>query len=341
LKSTRLKLYGAALALATLICPHVFAQDKPTTQPVKTFTLEGNPFFTDEFTTDPAPFVYKDTLYLYTGHDEAKGSQQYTMNNYLCFSTTDMKTWNYYGSPWAAKDYKWATGDAWAAQVIEKNGKFFWYMAVQHDRAHNGKAVGVAVSDSPLGPWKDALGKALVTEEMTKGRGAWDDIDPTVLTEEDGTTWIFWGNGTCYYAKLKANMIELDGEIQRTNSLQGYIEGPWVFKKDKNYYLVYASMKQGNETISYAMSDKITGPWTFKGEIVDKANNSFTTHPGIIEFKGQWYMFYHNGAVKRPVDGGGSFRRSVCIDYMYFNPDGTIKPVVQTKEGVAVPPVKP
>ena len=328
------------MAAAAFFCSRAQAQDKPATpQPVKTFTLEGNPFFSDEFTTDPAPFVYKDTLYLYTGHDEARGGQQYTMNNYLCFSTTDMKTWNYYGSPWAAKDYKWATGDAWASQVIEKNGKFYWYMAVQHNPSKNGKAIGVAVADSPLGPWKDARGTALVTDGMTKGR-AWDDIDPTVWTEEDGTTWIFWGNGTCYYARLKPNMTELDGEIQKTDRLQSYIEGPWVFKRDKMYYLVYASMKQGNETISYATADKITGPWTYRSEIVDRAANSFTTHPGVVEFKGQWFMFYHNGAVKRPVDGGGSFRRSVCIDYMYFNPDGTIKPVTQTAEGVSVPPRK-
>jgi beta-xylosidase len=111
-------------------------------------------------------------------------------------------------------------------------------------------------------------------------------------------------------------MIELDGAIQTVPRLSSYVEGPWIYKRAEKYYLVYASMKAGNETISYAMADKITGPWESNGEIVDHAQNSFTTHPGLVEFKDQWYMFYHNGAVKKPVDGGGSFRRSVCIDYM-------------------------
>lgn len=303
----------------------------------KTFTLEGNPIFKDDFTADPAPMVHGDTLYVYTGHDESRGRQQYNMNNWFCFSTQDMKTWTAHGVIWAARDFKWARGDAWASQVIEKDGKFYFFCTVQHDPTRNGKAIGVAVADSPTGPFKDARGSALITEQMTRGR-AWDDIDPTVMFDTDGTPWMFWGNGTCYFVKLKPNMTELDGEIQKTTPLTSYVEGPWIHKRGDIYYLTYASMKRGNETISYATSDKITGPWTNRGEIVDHALNSFTTHPGIIEFKGQWYMFYHNGAIKREVEGGGSFRRSICVDYLYYNPDGTIKPVVQTVEGITVPP---
>jgi beta-xylosidase len=249
-----------------------------------------------------------------------------------------MKRWTYHGTLLSYKDFNWARGDAWAAQVIPKNGKYYWYVAIQCAKP-NCKSIGIGVADNPTGPFKDALGKPLIVDSLTHGR-PWDDIDPTVWTEADGTTWLFWGNGNCYFAKLKPNMIELDGEIQTVPHLPNYVEGPWVYKRQGKYYLVYASMKAGSETISYAMADQITGPWTFKGEIVDHAANSFTTHPGVIEFNGQWYMFYHNGAVKKPVDGGGSFRRSVCIDYMYYNPDGTIKPVQQTREGVTIPPTK-
>jgi arabinoxylan arabinofuranohydrolase len=317
------------------------ANTAPSTVPAtRTYELKGNPIWEDTFTADPAPLVVGVTLYVYTGHDEAKGNQQYNMTDWQCFSTKDMKTWTYHGvllSAVTRNDFKWAKGDAWAAQVIEKNGKFYWYVTAQ-SISPNCKAIGVAVADSPTGPFKDAIGKPLVVDSMTPG-GGWNDIDPTVWTEADGTTWLFWGNGSCFYAKLKPDMISFDGAIQQiTPRLQGYVEGPWVYKRADKYYLVYASMKAGNETISYAMADNITGPWTFKGEIVDHAQNSFTTHPGVVEFKGQWYMFYHNGAVKKPIDGGGSFRRSVCVDYMYYNPDGTIKPVVQTKEGVTVPP---
>ena len=232
--------------------PPPAAKPAATVPVVKTFTLEGNPFFQDQFTADPAPFVYKDTLYLYTGHDEAKGGQQYTMNNWLCFSTTDMKHWTYHGALLSYKDFKWAKGDAWALQVIDKNGKFYWYVAIQHDNTHPGKAIGVAVADSPTGPFKDARGSALITDEMTTGGRPWDDIDPTLWTEADGTTWTFWGNGTCYYVKLKPNMIELDGRIQKTNPLQNYVEGPWIYKRNAMYYLLYASMERGSETISYA-----------------------------------------------------------------------------------------
>ena len=354
MKLVHLTIPAAVLLAASLVS---FVQDSttrgqtgaaPATTPaatvpvVKQFELKGNPFWEETYTTDPAPVVFGDTLYLYTGHDEAKGSQQYTMNDWQCFSTKDMKTWTYHGVLLSATnntDFKWAKGEAWASQVIEKNGKYYWYVAIQ-SRNPNCKSIGVAVADSPTGPFKDALGKPLVVDSMTPG-GAWNDIDPTVWTEPDGNTWMFWGNGSCFYVKLKPNMIELDGKIETvTPKLQGYVEGPWVYKRADKYYLVYAAMKAGNETINYAMADTITGPWTFKGEIVDHAQNSFTTHPGVIEFKGQSYMFYHNGAVKKPVDGGGSFRRSVCIDYMYYNADGTIKPVVQTKEGVTVPPKK-
>jgi len=323
--------------------PATNAAPAATVPLVKTFELKGNPFWDETFTADPAPLVVGDTLYLYTGHDSATGRQGYTMNDWQVFSTKDMKTWNYHGVLLSAvnkTDFKWAKGEAWASQVVEKNGKFWWYVAIQCANP-NCKSIGVAVGDSPTGPFKDALGKPLVVDSMTKGR-SWDDIDPTMWTEEDGTTWLFWGNGSCYYAKLKPNMIEFDGEIQKvTPTPQAYVEGPWVYKREGKYYLVYAAMKQGNETINYAMADKITGPWTFKGEIVDHADNSFTTHPGVIEFKGQSYMFYHNGAIKKQVDGGGTYRRSVCIDYMYYNADGTIVPVKQTKEGVTVPPKPP
>ncbi len=313
-----------------------------TVPATRNFELKGNPIWEDTFTADPAPVVFGDTLSVYTGHDSAQGSQQYTMHDWQCFSTKDMKTWTYHGvllSALTRNDFKWAKDEAWAAQVIEKNGKYWWYVTAQ-SISPNCKAIGVAVADSPTGPFKDAIGKPLVVDSMTPG-GGWNDIDPTVWTEADGSTWMFWGNGSCFYAKLKPDMISFDGPIQQiTPRLQSYVEGPWVYKRADKYYLVYASMKAGNETISYAMADQITGPWTFKGEIVDHADNSFTTHPGVVEFKGQWYMFYHNGAVKKPVDGGGSFRRSVCVDYMYYNDDGTIKPVVQTKEGVTVPPAK-
>jgi beta-xylosidase len=300
----------------------------------------SNPIIRDCFTSDPAAMVYKGTVYLYTGHDVAKGKEMYNMNDWRCYSSQDMKTWTPHGTLLSFKDFKWAKADAWASQVIEKNGKFYWYVSVQHDDTHAGKAIGVAVADSPTGPFKDARGSALVTDDMTHGRDAWDEIDPTVFTDSDGTSWLGWGHGTFYLAKLKPNMIELDGAIQ-SFVLPHYTEGPWIHKRGDLYYLSYAAFAGfGNddaEKICYATATKITGPWNYRGVIADCAYNSYTIHDAIVEFKGQWYFFYHNGSIQRPVDGGGSFRRSVCLDYLYYNPDGSIRPIVQTVEGVSVP----
>ncbi|MEO7098885.1 MAG: glycoside hydrolase family 43 protein [Luteolibacter sp.] len=292
-----------------------------------------NPAITDKFTADPAAFVHGGTVYLYVGQDEAPNDkhQGYVMNRWLCYSSTDMVNWKSEGSPLNPKDFSWAKSDAWAGQVIERNGKFYWYVAVEHGSIH-GKAIGVAVSDTPTGPFKDARGTALITNDMTTAtKITWDDIDPTVMIDGDGQAWLFWGNQKCYYAKLKANMTELDGPIE-TADLKNYTEAPWIHQRKGIYYLSYASGFP--EKIAYSTGSKITGPWTYKGILAEVAGNSNTIHQSIIDFKGRSYFIYHNGAMQAP-DGGSSFRRSVCIDYLYYNPDGTMKRVVQTTEGVS------
>jgi len=312
--------------VALLTCSLSFGQRLHDT----TFRSNGNPVITHEFTGDPAAMVYDGKVYLYTGHDEApKGRNSYVMNNWTCFSTTDMVNWTEYKTPLSVKDFAWAKGDAWASQVIPRNGKFYWYVAVEHDATHKGKAIAVAVSDSPTGPFKDARGSALVTNDMTTAKThSWDDIDPTVIIDDDGQAYLFWGNGICYYAKLKSNMIELDGSITPI-ILPHYEEAPWIHKRKGWYYLSYASGFP--EKIAYAMSRNINGPWQYKGIINELAGNSNTNHEAIIDYKGKTYFIYHNGAL---VPDAGSFHRSVCIDYLYYNPDGTIKRVIMTSEGV-------
>ena len=132
-----------------------------------TFRAEGNPVIRYKYTADPAAMVYKNKFYLYTGHDVCpKGQERYVMNDWCVFSSDDMKTWTEHPTPLRAKDFAWAKGDAWASQVIERNGKFYWYVAVEHGTIH-GKAIGVAVSDSPTGPFKDAKGSAIITNDLT------------------------------------------------------------------------------------------------------------------------------------------------------------------------------
>lgn len=310
----------------TAFCKTAVAQSPAKqTDPAK----YNNPIIKDQYTGDPAALVYKDKVYLYAGHDEAPNDFNfYKMNEWVVYSSSDMKKWESHPVPLKVTDFAWAKSDAWAAQVIERNGKFYWYVTVEHGSIP-GKSIGVAVSDSPVGPFKDALGKALITNDMTTHtKISWDDIDPTVYIDDDGQAYLFWGNTVCHYAKLKANMTELDGPIQ-TIDLPNFTEAPWIHKHKNWYYLSYAY--QFPEKIAYAMSRSITGPWEFKGILNELAGNSNTNHQSIIDFKGQSYFIYHNGA---SIPHGGSFRRSVCVDKLYYNKDGTMKRVVMTSEGI-------
>lgn len=306
------------------------AISKVAAQADTTFMAKGNPVVTYKYLGDPAALVHDGTLYIYAGHDECPPPQQYyLMNEWCILSTKDMKTFTEHSYKMQAKSFAWAKGEAWASQVIERNGKFYWYVTVEH-KDIPGKSIGVAVADSPVGPFKDARGSALVTNDMTTEytKIGWDDIDPTVFIDDDGQAYLIWGNTQCYYAKLKENMTELDGPIVPVD-LPRFTEAPWIHKRGEWYYLSYAS--EFPEKICYAMSKSITGPWEYKGILNELAGNSNTNHQTIIEFNDEWYFIYHNGAIN---PHGCGFRRSVCIDRLYYNPDGTMQRIIMTTEGV-------
>lgn len=296
-----------------------------------------NPIVQTLYTSDPAPMVYKDRLYVYTGHDE-DGSTWFTMKDWRCYSTTDMVNWTDHGSPLHYRDFEWARGDAWAGQCIERNGKFYFYVPINQKEA--GMAVGVAVSDSPTGPFKDALGHPLVET----GTG---DIDPTVYIDDDGQAYLYWGNPYLWYVKLNEDMITYDPEVgivQVPLTEEGfgkresddpkrptlYEEAPWFYKRNGLYYMVYAASGIP-ENIAYSTSNSPTGPWTFGGIIMPTQGTSFTNHPGVCDYKGRSYLFYHNGA----LPGGGGFTRSVCVEEFKYNPDGTFPTINMTTEGVS------
>lgn len=321
-----------SIAFFSLTATASFAQPRTsdTAFVVQSFTATGNPIIKHKYTADAAALVVGDSVYLYTGHDVAPAKEsRYVMHEWLCFSTADMIHWKEHPSPLNVKAFSWAKGDAWASQVIEKNGKYFWFVAVEHATI-KGKAIGVAVSDKPTGPFVDALGKALVTNDMTtETKISWDDIDPTVFTDKDGSTYLLWGNTTLKQAKLKENMTELDGTYKLID-LPKFTEAPWIHYRKGWYYLSYAY--EFPEKIAYAMSRSMQGPWEYKGILNEIAGNSNTNHQAIIEFKGKWYFIYHNGAL---TPDAGSYHRSVCVDYLYYNKDGTMKRVVMTSEGVS------
>lgn len=293
------------------------------------FKSNGNPIITHKYTCDPATMVEGDTLWLYTGHDFEGGQKGYNLKDWCVFSTTDLVNWTEYPTPLKITDFSWdKTNAAYAAHVVKRNGKYYWYIST------NGSGIGVAVADRPEGPFKDVLGKPLLTtSDCFASTHSWVCIDPAVFIDDDGQAWIFWGNRECYYAKLKENMIEIDGEIKNIDFPNfNFTEAPWIHKYNGKYYLTYAT--EFPEKIAYAMADFIEGPYEYKGLLTEIAGNSNTTHPATIEFKGQWYFFYHNGGINTD---GGSYSRSVCVEYMQHNPDGTIKKIEMTTEGVSRP----
>jgi hypothetical protein len=299
-----------------------------------------NPIFTDTFTADPAALVVGDTVYAYVGHDAAGVGMFFHMPEWLCYSSKDMKTWTPHGVIMKPEEFSYARpGVAWAGQVIRHDGKYYFY-ATLRQKDNDEHCIGVAASDSPTGPFKDARGTPLITDGMTTDSSRPNaDIDPTVFIDDDGTPWLMWGNGDFYLAKLKQNMIEFDGPIQKMPH-ENVAEGPWLFKRNGLYYNVYAADVPGNppEKIAYATAEKITGPWKYRGLVTGSARNGFTIHPSVIEFKGRWYFFYHDGSTPLKGMPGGDCRRSVCVEYLTFNPDGTIQPITQTEAGVSVQP---
>jgi arabinoxylan arabinofuranohydrolase len=257
-----------------------------------------NPIIQTNYTADPAPMVYNDRVYLFTSHDDdVTEADFYTMRNYCCYSSKDIVNWTDHGIVATLKEFKWITvnNGAWAPQCVERDGKFFLYIPIQ------GKGMGVLVSDSPTGPFKDPIDKALIN------RGNWSDIDPTVFVDSDGQAYLYWGNGTLWYVTLNNTMTSYSGSIVTVNPKpSNFTEGPWFYKRNDTYYMAYAGMGGGSENLQYATSTSPTGPWTSKG-IIMPSGNCYTNHPAICEFEGNSYLFYHNAA----LPGGGSYKPSV------------------------------
>lgn len=297
-----------------------------------------NPIFGDRFTADPACTVIGNRIYAYVGEDKADVGGWFNMPHWLCYSSEDMIHWDAHGEVLKAADFPNANPyGAWAGQVVEKGGKYYYYVTLD-DRRNGKHMIDVAVADTPTGPFHPARkdGTPLITDDMTLDSHRPNaDIDPTVLIDDDGTPWMAWGNGDCYMVRLKKNMIELDGDIKKV-PMRNFSEGPFLFKRGNLYYNVYAADAPGvqPEQIAYSMAPSIEGPWTYGGLLTGPAKYGFTIHPSVNEFKGQWYFFYHDGSYMLNGEPGGDCRRQVCVEYLYFNEDGTIQPITLTTQGV-------
>lgn len=275
------------------------------------------PIIQTKYTADPAPMVYNDTVFLYTTHDE-DDAEGFKMQDWLLYTSTDMVNWTDHGVVASLKSFDWVKRDngAWAEQVVERNGKFYMYCPI------HGNGIGVLVSDSPYGPFKDPLGKPLVWQKEH-----WDDIDPTVFIDEDGQAYMYWGNPSCYYVKLNEDMISYSGDIVKLKETpEHYQEGPWFYKRNGHYYLAFASTCCP-EGIGYAMSDSPTGPWKTKGYIMRPTERTRGNHPGIMDYKGKSYVFGLNYDLLKLETNTHYERRSVSVAEMHYNEDGTIQEV--------------
>ena len=301
-----------------------------------------NPIVQTYFTADPAPMVYDGTVYVYTSHDEdSTVNNFFTMYDWRCYSSKDMVNWTDNGAVASLKNFTWMdkSNGAWAPQCIERNGKFYLYVPI------HGEGIAVLISDSPTGPFTDPIGKRLVDSDHI-----WQDIDPTVFIDDDGQAYLYWGNPRLWYVKLNKDMVSYDRSIgdngivsvemtpEAFGSKEGrdgkpgttYTEGPWFYKRNNLYYMIYAA--EGiPEYISYSTSNSPVGPWAYKGHIMKRADHlAFTNHAGIIDFKGNSYFFYHDQSLSK----GQGFKRSTSVEQFTYNADGSIPLITPTKEGV-------
>lgn len=297
-----------------------------------------NPIIQTVFTADPAPLVHNDTLFLFTGHDEDSAtSKGFIMDDYLCFSTTDMVNWTHHGPVFSTASLGWAAKhNANAAEVAYRNGKFYYYISPWSALPDNGDCIAIGISDKATGPYKDALGKPFITNGQTKySKHPWEDIDPTILIDDDGQAYMYWGNNSLYCVKLNEDMVSYSGEIitfdikDKAAFGPDYEEAPWIFKRNGLYYLMYAAHVP--EAVYYATSTSPTGPWKYGGVVMKAfAQGSMGNHPGVAQFNNKWYFFYMN----EDLPNGHDKRRAVNVMELPFNADGSIPELKHSKAGI-------
>jgi beta-xylosidase len=286
-------------------------------------TAQQNPFITEMYTADPSAHVWNDgRLYVYASHDIAPPKGCDLMDQYHVFSTDDMIHWKDHGEILRASQVPWGRkegGFMWAPDCVYRKGTYYFYFPhPSGDDWNKTWKIGVATSTSPAGGFT-VQGYLPDLDPM---------IDPCVFIDEDGLAYFYYGGGgVCKGGKLMDNMMEIDGVMQPMEGLVDFHEAAWVHKRDGVYYLSYSDNndKDGKHNqMRYATSDSPLGPWTYRGIYMDPTD-SYTNHGSIVQYKGQWYAFYHNSALSHH-----DWLRSICVDKLFYNDDGTIQKVVQT-----------
>ena len=293
-----------------------------------------NPFITDQFTADPTARVFNGRVYVYPSHD-IRAPESFTRKDWFCmedyhvFSSADLTDWTDHGVIVSQDKVGWvnpASYSMWAPDCIERNGKYYFYFPANiKSGSGRGFGIGVAVADDPAGPFIPQ------PEAIKNVRG----IDPCTFIDKDGQAYIYYSLGRIFAARLKDNMLELDSEPQVIGDLptKGLVEGPYVFERNGIYYMTYPHAQDTTERLEYSIGDNPMGPFKVTGVIMDESpSGCWTNQPSIIEFNNQWYLFYHDNDLSPKFDKN----RSIRIDSLFFNPDGTIQKVTPTFRGVGL-----
>lgn len=292
------------------------------------FLYKGNPLVRHLFAADPSARVFNDRLYVYTSHDEndADADQHFYMNNWHVFSTENLVNWVDHGAIFSIDNILWANRQAWAPDCVERNKKYYFYYPVEQTK------IGVATSDSPVGPFVDPLGKPLIDRAHNEAEVGREPIDPCVLIDDDGQAYMYFGCRDARVVKLKENMTELDGSILpvvingnegHTEHNDGYYgEAPWVFKRNGLYYFIYSNGWAPQSTMVYAIGNSPLGPFDYVGEVMSPVGAG-TSHGSIVSYRDKWYIFYHDDSLS--MNGK---RRSVCFDELTFSEDGRINRLI-------------
>jgi beta-xylosidase len=299
-----------------------------------THLFAQNPIIRDQFTADPSARVFEGKVYLYSSHDilanESRGRVGwFCMEDYHVFSSDNLTNWVDHGVIVSQDKVPWVNSKSyamWAPDCIYRNGKYYFYFPAPAKDTSYGRGffIGVAVSDKPYGPFTPQ------PKPIENVRG----IDPNVFIDKDGQAYLYWAARNIYVAKLKENMLELASEPKVIEGLpdKGLKEGPYLFERKGIYYLTYPHVPDSTERLEYAIADNPLGPFKITGVIMDEKPGCWTNHQSIIEYKSQWYLFYHHNDLSPHFDKN----RSVRIDSLFFNEEGTIRKVIPTLRGVGI-----
>jgi len=315
------------------LCPGCVRKERASENAaIVRLTTGGNPVI-KEGSADPSIRIFGDRIYIYSSHDFSPENEFWIMKDWKVYSSGDLVNFKDHGIVLKGEEISWAVDPdhCWAPDCIKKEGNYYFYFPLSDKEGIWKGKIGVGVSDQPYGPFEDPLGHPLVNDndKPEEYEGGFYNIDPAVFTDTDGRSYLFWGNGVCFMAELNEDMISFQSEIHIINieNHQGYTEGPFIWKKNGSYYLLYSrSGGTAYDVLDYATSNNILGPYQYRGTIIGHGMKG-NEHGSVFLFKGQWYVAYHD---LFPTDK----YRKTCLEIIHYRDNGEIVPVDPTREGV-------